>query len=164
MISKHAPTAPVRATALQTKVAVLSLNPDLQAQSRALERLLLILFLLSLPLVNPWVRGDGVGYYAYARAPLIEHSLDFTHDYQQANTSFRENRLDKNGQPTAEFRTRTGHIENHFTVGPAILWAPFLMVTHAGVLLARSMGSAIPADGFTTPYRIAMALATALDG
>jgi hypothetical protein len=31
-----------------------------------------------------------VGYYAYARAPLIEHSLDFTHDYQLANGSFRE--------------------------------------------------------------------------
>jgi hypothetical protein len=123
-----------------------------------------VLFLLSLTVLNPWVRGDGVGYYAYARAPLIQHNLDFTADYQQANASFRENRLDKNGQPTAEFRTRTGHLENHFTVGPAILWAPFLLVAHAGVLLARAMGSAIPADGFSTPYRIAMALATALYG
>jgi hypothetical protein len=135
-----------------------------QPAPRKTERLLLVLFLLSLPMLNPWVRGDGVGYYAYARAPLIEHSLDFTHDYQQANTSFRENRLDENGQPTAAFRTRTGHLENHFTVGPAILWTPFLIVTHAGVLLARSLGSAIPADGFSTPYRIAMALATALYG
>jgi hypothetical protein len=135
-----------------------------QPGSRKTQLLLLVLFLLSLPLLNPWVRGDGVGYYAYVRAPLIEHNLDFTHDYQQANTSFRENRLDKNGQPTAEFRTRTGHIENHFTVGPAILWAPFLLVTHVGVLLARSMGSAVAADGFSTPYRIAMALATAFYG
>ena len=115
-------------------------------------------------MLNPWVRGDGVGYYAFARAPLIEHSLDFTRDYQQANASFRENRLGKDGEPTAEFRTRTGHLENHFTVGPAILWAPFLLVTHAGVLLARSLGLAIPADGFSTPYRLAMALATALYG
>ena len=123
-----------------------------------------MLFLLSLPLLNPWVRGDGVGYYAFARAPLVQHNLDFTRDYQEANATFRENRLDKNGQPSTEFHTRTGHIENHFTVGPAILWAPFLAVTHAGVLLARSMGSAIPADGFSTPYRIAMALATAFYG
>jgi hypothetical protein len=131
---------------------------------RKAERLLLVLFLLSLPMLNPWVRGDGVGYYAFARAPLIQHNLDFTRDYQEANTSFRENRLDKNGQPTAEFRTRTGHLENHFTVGPAILWAPFLLATHAGVLLARSLGSAVSADGFSTPYRIAMALATAFYG
>ena len=135
-----------------------------QPGPRKAERLLLALFLLSLLMLNPWVRGDGVGYYAFVRAPLIQHNLDFTRDYQEANTSFRENRLDKNGQPTTEFRTRTGHLENHFTVGPAILWAPFLLVTHAGVLLARSMGSAIPADGFSTPYRIAMALATAFYG
>jgi Dolichyl-phosphate-mannose-protein mannosyltransferase len=131
---------------------------------RKAERLLLVLFLLSLPMLNPWVRGDGVGYYAFARAPLIQHNLDFTRDYQEANTSFRENRLDKNGQPTAEFRTRTGHLENHFTVGPAILWAPFLVATHVGVLLARSMGSSVSADGFSAPYRIAMALATAFYG
>jgi hypothetical protein len=30
------------------------------------------------------------GYNGVARAPLIEQSLDFTHDYQHANTSFRD--------------------------------------------------------------------------
>jgi hypothetical protein len=145
-------------------MALPSLSPDLQAQPRALERLLLVLFLLSLPLVNPWVRGDGVGYYAYARAPLIEHSLDFTRDYQAANESFREGRLGESGQPKAEFRTVTGHLENHFTVGPAILWSPFLFVAHAGVLLAREFGSSVPADGFSAPYRYAMAFGTVLFG
>jgi len=130
--------------------------------ARKPERLLLILFLLSLPLLNPWVRGDGVGYYAFARAPLIEHRLDFLHDYQHANESFREHRLDENGQPVPEFRTRTGHLDNHFTVGPAILWSPFLLLTHAGVLLARAFGSHVLADGFSTPYRLAMALGTAI--
>jgi hypothetical protein len=28
--------------------------------------------------------------HAYVRAPFIEHSLDFTHDYQSANDNFRE--------------------------------------------------------------------------
>jgi hypothetical protein len=135
-----------------------------QIQASTLERILLVLFLLSLPLVNPWVRGDGVGYYAYARAPLIEHNLDFHRDYAYANETFRENRLDENGQPRQEFRTRTGHLDNHFTVGPALLWAPFLLVAHGGVLLARSLGAAIPADGFSAPYRYAMALGTAIYG
>jgi hypothetical protein len=129
-----------------------------------LERWLFLLFLLSLPLLNPWVRGDGVGYYAFARAPLIEHSLDFQHDYQSANASFRDARLDENGFPKPVFRTPTGHLDNHFTVGPAILWAPFLLLTHAGVLLARAFGSQISADGFSAPYRIAMAFATGLYG
>jgi hypothetical protein len=128
------------------------------------ERLLLLFFLCSLPFLNPWVRGDGVGYYAFARAPLVEHNLDFTKDYQHANESFRGPRLDESNQPRADFRTSTGRLENHFTVGPAILWTPFLLVTHLGVLLARALGSSVAADGFSAPYRITMALATALYG
>ncbi len=110
------------------------------------------------------MRGDGVGYYAFARAPLIEHSLDFTKDYQHANESFRGPRLDENNQPKSDFRTPTGHLDNHFTVGPAILWMPFLLLAHAGVLLARALGSSVAADGFSAPYRITMALATAFYG
>jgi hypothetical protein len=132
--------------------------------SAPFKRILLIVFLAALPLVNPIVHGDGVGYYAYARAPLIEHSLDFTHDYQAANESFREGRLDESGQPKAEFRTVTGHLDNHFTVGPALLWSPFLLVAHAGVLLAREFGSSVRADGFSAPYRYAMAFGTAIYG
>ena len=140
------------------------MNFELRDQQHRFEWTLLVLFLLTLPLLNPWVRGDGVGYYAYARAPLIEHSLDFTHDYQYANDSFREHRLDENGQPKAEFRTRTGHLDNHFTVGPAMLWSPFLLLAHGSVLLARSLGSEVLADGFSAPYRYAMALGTAVYG
>jgi hypothetical protein len=128
------------------------------------ERWLLVIFLVSLPLVNPWIRGDGVGYYALARAPLIEHNLDFQRDYRSGNPRFREARVDENGQPKQDFRTSTGHLDNHFTVGPAMLWAPFLLAAHAGVLLARALGSQVAADGFSAPYRFAMALGTALYG
>jgi hypothetical protein len=50
-------------------------------RSRRYTRILLILFLCTLPLVNPIVHGDGVGYYAYVRAPL---RLNFTQDFPQA--------------------------------------------------------------------------------
>src|ERR1700756_3189011 len=129
-----------------------------------LERPLFFLFLLSLVLLNPWVRGDGVGYYAFARGPLIEHSFNFENDYISANTGLREARLDAHGQPKEFFRTRTGHLDNHFTVGPAILWAPFLLFAHGGVLLARALGSHVAADGFSAPYRLAMAFGTAFWG
>ena len=59
--------------------------PEDRLLTKRFERILLVVYLLTIPLANPWVRGDGVGYYAYARAPLIEHSFDFTHDYQFAN-------------------------------------------------------------------------------
>jgi hypothetical protein len=132
--------------------------------ARQSERLLVLFFFLSLPLLNPWVRGDGVGYYAFVRAPLIEHDLNFERDYLRANAGFRERLLDENGQVKPIFRTSTGHLDNHFSVGPAILWAPFLLLAHSGVLLARAAGSSVPADGFSAPYRIAMAFATALYG
>lgn len=132
--------------------------------SRSAYRWFFGLFMLSLALMNPWVRGDGVGYYAFARAVLIQHNLDFTADYNAANASFRDARLDKNGNPKRVFRTATNHLENHFTIGPAILWAPFLIAAHAGVLVARALGSNVAADGFSAPYRFAMALGTAVYG
>ena len=33
-----------------------------------------------------------------------------------------------------------------------------------GILLARALGSSVPADGFSAPYRIAMGFATGLYG
>src|SRR5882724_11237159 len=127
-------------------------------------RAMLLLLLISLPLANPWVRGDGVGYYAFARAPLIQWNLDFAADYQHANQGFREARLDESGAPKERFRTATGHLDNHFTVGPAMLWAPFLLCAHAGVLAARAVGARVAADGFSLPYLFAMALGTLLYG
>src|SRR6266704_7021426 len=127
-------------------------------------RIMLILFLVSLPLANPWVRGDGVGYYAFARALLIQHNLNFEPDYQHANQGLRGARLDAAGDPKQEFRTATGHLDNHFTIGPAMLWAPFLICAHAGVLMARALGAHVSADGFSLPYLLAMAIATQLYG
>ena len=78
------------------------------------EKILIVLFLLTLPLSNPWVRGDGVGYYAYARAMLIEHRLDFQNDWKHGNESFALSNLDARlrAQMGSEFRAlqkRLGH-------------------------------------------------------
>lgn len=125
---------------------------------------LILIFVLTLPLVNPWVRGDGVGYYAYARAILIQHNLDFREDWLRANPSFRMDRVDENGRIEAGQYTPTGHLDDHFSIGPAILWAPFLFAAHAGVLTADRLGARIPADGFSRPYVLAISFATALYG
>ena len=128
------------------------------------ETVLLLLFVLTLPLCNPWVRGDGVGYYAFARSMLIEHRLDFANDWFHANDSFRMGRIDTQGHIDADQYTATGRLDNHFSVGPAIMWSPFLIVAHAGVLLYDHFGGEIAADGFSRPYLWAMALGTAVYG
>ena len=128
------------------------------------ETLLFLLFVLTLSLVNPWVRGDGVGYYAYVRSFLIEHDLHFEKDWQAANPSFKMGRVQSNGEIRVDQYTSTGHLTNHFSVGPAMLWAPFLLVVHLAVLGFNKLGAHIPADGYSRPYLIAMALGTSTYG
>jgi hypothetical protein len=128
------------------------------------EVILLVIFIVSLPLSNPWVRGDGVGYYAFGRSLLIEHRLDFQKDWRAANTSFRMGRTDPSGNVLAEQYTSTGHLDNHFSIGPAILWSPFLLVAHITVRACDALGGHVAADGYSEPYLLAMALGTAVYG
>ena len=126
--------------------------------------LLFLFFFLSLPLVNPWVRGDGVGYYAYLRSALIDHDLNFENDYLAGNRSFVMSRSDAQGHLLPELYTKTGHVENHFSVGPAILWAPVLIPVHLTVLLRNHFGGHTAANGYSRPYVVAMGLTTAFYG
>ena len=125
------------------------------------ERVLFFLFLFTLPFVNPWVRGDGVGYYAYLRSTLIDHNLRFEKDYLSANESFAISRVDPQGHLLPRMYTKTGYVDDHFSVGPAILWAPVMLAVHGSVRLADRFGSHVAADGYSHPYLLAMALTTA---
>ncbi|HTC63546.1 MAG TPA: glycosyltransferase family 39 protein [Candidatus Saccharimonadales bacterium] len=127
-------------------------------------KILIILFLCSLPLVNPWVRGDGVGYYAYLRSILIDHDLHFEDDYLAANRSFVIAKTDGQDHILPTLYTKTGYVENHFAVGPAILWAPAVVIIHGIVLLADKWGAHVAADGYSRPYLLAMAVTTACYG
>ena len=127
-------------------------------------KILIVLFVLSLPLVNPIVHGDGVGYYAYARAPLIQHNLRFEEDWRHANLYFSHARTLPSGQLLSSEYTETGYVSNLFSIGPAMLWTPFLLVAHGIVLTANALGAHIAANGFSTPYLLAMALGTAIYG
>jgi len=126
--------------------------------------LLTFLFVATLPLINPLVHGDGVGYYAYLRAPLIQRNLHFEDDWRHANLGFSETRINPDNQLRPDQYTSTGHIGNLFTIGPAILWTPFFLLAHMAVLGANLFGAHIPADGFSAPYRILVAFGTALYG
>src|ERR1700716_1602692 len=127
-------------------------------------KVLLALFLLSLPLVNPTVHGDGVGYYAYARASLIQHNLRFEEDWRHANKYFSSARLQGNDELRPNQYTNTGYVDNRFSVGPAMLWSSFLILAHVAVLTWNTFGGHVAADGFSEPYLIAMAVGTAIYG
>ncbi len=124
------------------------------------EALIIILFIVSLPFVSSKIDWDGTGYYGYLRSALFDHNLQFKSDWT-ANTAPLAAAPGKAGLPHGIPITKTGHLANYLAVGPAILWAPFVGATHAGVLLLRH-GQDIPGDGHGAPYRRAVCLASAL--
>jgi hypothetical protein len=134
-------------------------SPD--RKSFSYTKVLFILLVITLPIVNPWVHGDGVGYYAYVHSLLINHNLAFENEWKAANASFIQGRVGANGEIVENQYTATHHLDNHFTVGPAILWAPFLIAVHLVILLLNSLGAHINTDGFGRPYLLTMAFATA---
>lgn len=122
-------------------------------------RLLTACFVVSLVLVNPYLRGDGNGYYAWLRSPLIDGDVDFGNEYLHADPLFRSAFVDETGAPTPAMRTPTGKVENQWSIGPALLWAPAFGVAH----LAARAGVA-PDDGLSPPYLWLTAMSTAIYG
>lgn len=122
-------------------------------------RTLAALFVLSLAFVNPYLRGDGNGYYAWLRSPLIDGDTHFGNEYLRADPWFRDGFVDATGAPTPEMRTPTGKVENQWSIGPAILWLPFFAGAH--VLALAGLG---PADGYAPVYLWSVAVGSAVYG
>jgi len=126
------------------------------------EKALFFVFLLSLPFLHAVVNGDGIGYYAYIRSPLIDHNFSFSSDFK-----YPEEELEKiflNNHFVDNPVTKTGHLPNFYSVGPAMLWSPFLIATHLAVLGFGHLGWRIAPDGHSWPYLAALTGATALYG
>jgi hypothetical protein len=122
-------------------------------------------WLLTLPLVTPRIRGaDEIEYFAYLRSMAFDRDLEFGNEYRH----FHE----RDPQGLAGFAAtflelrepRTGRHINFAPMGSALLWSPFYLLAHVGVLLARAAGSAVTADGFSAPYVAAACYASWLYG
>src|ERR1700693_1251832 len=132
-----------------------------------LEKTLFILFILSLPFIQPSIRSDGRGYYAYLRSPLIDHNFQFAGDWlsppietlrdcpvcPEAAKQYWNNPANQllvlalDRKIYANPITKTGHLPNFYSVGPAILWSLFVAVAHLAVLAADRLGASISPDG-----------------
>jgi len=126
---------------------------------------LLLLFLVTLPLVTLRIRGsDEIQYFAVLRSAVIDHDLEYGNEYRH----FYE--LDPRGLEgfghtfLERLEPRTGRHISFAAVGSALLWAPFYLLAHAGVLLADGLGAGVPADGYARPYVVAVCYASALYG
>jgi hypothetical protein len=119
-------------------------------------------FVLTLPLVTPRVRGaDEIEYFSYLPSLVLDGDLDFENEYRhfherdpQGLAGFKATFLDRR-EPL------TGRPINFGPVGSALLWSPFYLAAHGAVLGARALGAAVPADGLSWPYMAAVSLASA---
>jgi hypothetical protein len=126
-------------------------------------RVLYVLFALTLPLVTPRVRGaDEIEYFSYLRSAVFDRDLQFENEYRyfyerdpQGLAGFKSTFMDRREEAT-------GRPINFASMGAALLWSPFYLLAHAGVLLARAMGAGVAADGYSTPYLAAVSFASAL--
>jgi hypothetical protein len=128
-------------------------------------RALVVLFVLTLPLVTPKIRGaDEIEYFSYLRSLVFDHDLEFGNEYHhfyqqdpEGLAGFKATFLDLR-------EPRTGRHINFAPIGSALLWSPFYLLAHLGVLGARGLGSQVPADGFSWPYLAAVCYGSALFG
>src|SRR5262245_20651062 len=51
-------------------------------------KVLAMLLLVTPILALPYLRGDGNGYYAWVRSPVIDHDLDFENEFLHGDPSF----------------------------------------------------------------------------
>jgi len=112
---------------------------------------------------NPWVHGDGVGY-----SPMLDRcSLREASISRRTGSTEPELRDGASGPgwPRASQRIHLKRPDRQrMSIGPSLFGWPFLVVTHQRVLLVEKMGAHIAADGFSRPYLITMAVATAFYG
>ena len=84
-------------------------------------------WVLSLPLwhqLGTRVTGEGISYYVYLRSAVFDGDLDFSNEYEAFNIDDADPRLVNNLTPT-------GVPRNVHSVGPAVVWSPFLLIGQA---------------------------------
>jgi len=125
-------------------------------------RLLCLVFLFTLPLVTPTIRGaDEIQYFSLLRSLVFDQDLDFGNEYRhfyaqdpQGLAGFKATFIDRREDVTGR------HISFGY-LGPALMWSPFYLAAHGCVLAARAVGVPIAADGFAWPYTAAVCYGSA---
>ncbi|HET8564444.1 MAG TPA: hypothetical protein VFM35_11270, partial [Candidatus Binatia bacterium] len=125
-------------------------------------RFLVVLFILTLPLVNPYIRGDGNGYYAYVRSLIVDADLHFANEYRRGDAAFVEMAFERDGSLRPNMVMPNNYVRNQWAVGPSLLWTPFFLTAHGLVQILNGFGLNVGADGYSRPYRWICALGTAL--
>ena len=112
---------------------------------------LCIVAVLALPLFTPRVYGaDEIKYFAALRSVYFDRDLHYANEY--AHFIGRDPVAHAGLRPYMEGETPPGYRLNDAPIGTAVLWSPFYVAADIGVAAARSLGAAVPRDGYAWPY------------
>ncbi|HJR60818.1 MAG TPA: hypothetical protein VJ813_15520, partial [Vicinamibacterales bacterium] len=96
------------------------------------------------------LQSDGFYYFAYLRSIAFDRDVEFSNDYRLLGLGDKAHLF---------VPTPTGHAQSAWTIGPAIVWAPFFAAAHpiAGRLAAG--GADVSTNGISYPYKQAVCIA-----
>jgi hypothetical protein len=100
--------------------------------------------------VGARLQSDGFYYFSYLRSLAFDRDVDFANDYRL---------LGLGGKADLFGPTRTGHAHSAWTIGPAIVWAPFFAAGHIVAAGLHRAGADVATDGTSYPYRQAICAA-----
>jgi hypothetical protein len=101
--------------------------------------------------LNARLQSDAFYYFAYLRSIAFDRDVDFTNDYPLLGLNDKAYLW----QPP----TATGYAHSAWTIGPAIVWAPFFGGAHLAAVRQASQGLPVATDGTSYPYRQAVCIA-----
>ena len=128
------------------------------------EILLALLLLGCVVLVKPRIaESDAIEYFSYLHSIFFDGDLDFTNEY---TTFYLEDPEGRQGfkETFLDLETATGLKLNFGPIGTAVLWTPFYLTAHLGVVIAETFGADVTADGLGLPYRWAVSLGSMFYG
>ena len=96
------------------------------------------------------LQSDGFYYFAYLRSLAFDRDVNFMNDYRLIGLGDKPHLF----EPTV-----TGHAHSAWTIGPAIVWAPFYGAGHLSARSLHARGRAVEVDGASYPYRQAICIA-----
>jgi hypothetical protein len=93
--------------------------------------------------------GDALHHYVQLRSAIFDGDLHFRNEYVRMYRL----RGGERGTGWVFEDTSTGHVRNLMPVGPALLWAPLLLLVTAGAALGNLAGMSWPVDGYARIYQ-----------
>ncbi len=96
------------------------------------------------------LQSDGFYYFAYLRSIVFDRDVEFSNDYKLLGLGDKAHLFNP---------TPTGYAQSAWTIGPAIVWAPFFAAAHPIANRLAATGADVSTNGISYPYRQAVCIA-----